>query len=68
MAIACADNAKRWLRKTGAFDKKTAMSTEPTTGSTLKTDPAEDDDDGSPTPAGGATPTGKKRKMMDEGH
>jgi len=56
----CADN--RWLRKTGAFDKKPVISQE-----TQDTAVIEDDEDGSgsPTPGSGTTsktPLGKKRK------
>jgi len=50
----------RWLRKTGAFDKKPVVSQEIQDNAL-----ADDDEDGSPTPASGTaskTPFGKKRK------
>jgi len=54
----CAND--RWLRKTGAFDKKPIISQDPQDSTVV-----DDDEDGSPTPASGMgskTPLGKKRK------
>jgi hypothetical protein len=53
----------RWLRKTGAFDKKPLSAEHPHGMSGLGQE--EDEEETSPTP-GGRTPIGKKRKALAE--
>ena len=51
----------RWLRKTGAFDKKPLGGEHPHGMSGLGLED-EEEETSSPTPGGGGTPSAKKRK------